>query len=245
MRTGYRHLDAQIGETTSGEVVILGGRTGTGRSSLALDIALYAAQRGEAVAFFSFETKEARVMRQVASKLSSVPLSDTRTGDATCLQWIRIGHSASSPIWSRLHVTGSANLTVTQIRDRVREISADRESKGENRVSLVVVDPLRLMGPVSPLSEAQRRHHLAENVVQFKQMARELSLAVLLVSDVHLRAYDAIDKPPELSDLEPLEVVESYADKVLLLHRDVSSNGSDYQGEPQVIIAKRRKGATG
>jgi replicative DNA helicase len=205
MQTGYRHLDALIGEFSPGELVILGGKSGTGRSSFAYDTALYAARHGEAVAIYSFETTRERVLLRLTSALNSVPLSAMLTDEASKQEWIKIIHSASNPVWSRLYVSGSVNLTVGQMQEHVRQLSEVRARDGKAPVSLVVVDSLRLMGTVSPAPEEQRRRELAANIVRLKQMARDLRVSILLVGELHPRAYDAQSEPPALSDLEPPE----------------------------------------
>jgi replicative DNA helicase len=245
MQTRYWQLDALIGGFSPGELVILGGKTGTGRSSFAYDTALYAARQGEAAVIYSFETTRERVMLRLTSALTSVPLSAMLTDGASKQEWIRIIHSVSNPVWSRLYIFGSVNLTVNQMQEHVRQISQVRTKDGKNPVALVVVDSLRLMGPVSPASEEQCRRDLAANIVQLKQMARNLRVSVLLVGELHPRVYDAQGRPPALSDLQPPEVAEGYADKILLLHRDVSADGSGYEGIPKVVVAKQLSGATG
>jgi replicative DNA helicase len=245
MRTGYRDLDALIGEFSPGDLVIVGGRSGTGRSAFTLDTALYAARQGEMAVIYSFDTNLVRVWLHLASMLTTVPLSRILAGDLTKEERFRLIRSENHPVWSRLRIAGSANTTVAGIRERVGHLSRDRARKGMYPVSLVVVDRLRLMGSVLPVSEEARRLELGANIVQLKQMARDLRVTVLLVNDLHPSAYDEPSEPPVLSDLEPPEVAESYADKILLLHRGVSADGSGSEGTLEVIVAKQRNGRTG
>jgi replicative DNA helicase len=244
MQTGYQDLDALIGEFSPGDLVILGGRSGTGRSSFALDTALYTARHGEAVAIFSYETTRERVKLRLTSSLTSVPLSRMLTGDVSKQEWLKLIHSSDHPVWSRLAIVGSANLTVGQMGECVRRLSIERMRKGKSPVVLVVVDPLRLMGPALPMSEEQRRHDLGVKIVQLKQMARDLHVSVLLVGELNPGVNDDLSEPPALSDLEPPGVAESYADKILLLHRNMKDDGSGYEGAPEVV-AKQRSGRTG
>lgn len=238
-------MDALIGEFSPGDLAIVGGRSGTGRSAFALETALYAARQGEMAVIFSFDTTLARVKLQLASMLTTVPLSRILARDISKEERFKLIRSEKHPVWSRLVIEGSANATVARIRERVGQLSRNRARKGMYPVSLVVVDRLRLMGSALPVSEEERRVELGANVVQLKQMARDLHVSVLLVSDLHPSAYDDQSEPPALSDLEPPEVAESYADKILLLHRNVSTDGSGTEGTLEVIVARQRNGPTG
>ncbi len=246
MQTGFQDLDSLIGGFSPGDLVLLGGKTGTGKSTFTLNTALYAAQHGEAVAIFSFETTCERVMQRLTSTLTSVPLSAILNGSVSKRHWPELFLSARNAIWSRLYIVGSANLTVREMRDRLRQISRDRARAGKNPLSLIVVDPLQMMLPGTSVPEEQRRRRLGAIIILLKRMARDLRVPVLLVGQLDRQVNDQYGKPPVLSDLEVSEVAESYADKILFLHRDVySTPRSDGNDTAEVIVAKQRLGPTG
>ena len=245
MLTGYRDLDALIGGFAPGDLVLLGGKTGTGKSAFALNVARYAAQHGEAAAIFSFETTHERVKDRLTSTLTSVPLWDMLGGNLSRQASLRLIRNTSSPIWSRLYIVGSANLTVGEMRDRVQQISRDRARAGRTSLSLVVADPLQLMVPATGVPGERRPRQLAATIIQLKRMARDLRVSVLLVAQLGRHGDDRHGEPPRLSDLEVPEVAESYADKTLLLHRDAYSTPSSDEGIAEIIVAKQRNGPTG
>ncbi len=246
MYTGFRDLDSLIGGLVVGDLSVVGGRSGSGRTAFALNVALYAARHGEGVAIFSYDTTWERVVQRLTSALTSIPLRDLLGATVSRQDWPRLMDSRRNPVWSRLHICGSANLQVGQIRDSVRQISKSRLQDGRSPLSLVVVGPLRLMGSVAPTTEGERRRHLTSTVRLLKRMARELRVPVLLIGGLDLDLGDRHAEPPVLSDLEQSEVVQRHADKILLLHRrtsSVSDSGDDDVAE--VEVAWQRNGPTG
>jgi replicative DNA helicase len=246
MQSGFRDLDSRMGGFSPGDLVVLGSESGTDRSAFALNVALYVARHGEAVAIFDYGTTTERVKQQLTSTLTGVPLWAMLGGKPRKEDWPDLFSSAHNPVWSRLLVEGSANLTVVQMRDRVRQLSETQARYGASPVSLVVAQPLRLMGSARPVDELERRRQLATNVIELKRLARDLRVPVLLVVGIDHRLDERREHPPTLSDLEVPEVVQSYADHVLLLNPAARSGGGhNDKGITEIVVAKTRDGLTG
>jgi replicative DNA helicase len=246
MQTGFRDLDSRTGGFSPGDLVVLGGESGADRSAFALNVALYVARHGEAAAIFDYATTTERVRQQLTSALTGVPLWAMLGGNVRREDWPKLFSSAHNPIWSRLTIEGSANVTVVQMRDRVRQLSEMQARHGDSHLSLVVAQPLRLMGPATPVAEQLRRRQLATNVIELKRLARDLRVTVLLVGGLDHGFDERRGHPPVLSDLEVPEIAESYADHVLLLHPDARSEGGPGDhGIAEIVVAKTRHGVTG
>jgi replicative DNA helicase len=246
MQTGFRDLDSRTGGFSPGDLVVLGGESGADRSAFALNVALYVAWHGEAAAIFDYATTTERVRQQLTSALTGVPLWAMLGGNVRREDWPKLFSSAHNPIWSRLTIEGSANVTVVQMRDRVRQLSEMQARHGNSHLSLVVAQPLRLMGAATPVAEQLRRRQLATNVIELKRLARDLRVTVLLVGGLDHRFDERRGHPPVLSDLEVPEIAESYADHVLLLNLDARSEGGPGDhGIAEIVVAKTRHGVTG
>lgn len=245
MTTGFPDLDSLIGGFFPGDLVLLGSAEETSRSAFASNVALYAAQHHEAAAIFSYETTTERVLHRLTSTLTSIPFWDIIRGNLTKRDQFNIIHSGYNPVWSRLYVVGSADLTVREIQNSVEQVSKDRTRYGHKPLSLVVVDPLQLMVPAMGASEKLRSRRLAETIIQLKSMARNLRVSVLLVSELDRSIKERHCKQPELSDLEVREIANTYADKILLLHHDEDLASGSNQALAEIVVVHQRSGPIG
>jgi replicative DNA helicase len=232
MGTGFGDLDALIGGFYPGDLVVVGGGSGTGKSAFTQNVALQVARQGGTAAIFSFEATQRRVMQRLISSLTGVPLATIVRNELTEQHWRPLLLAHRNPLWTRLCVVGSANLRVGEVRHRVQRMSAERGRGGGSPLSLVVADCLQLMVP-APVTREERHLLLATTLVQLKRMARDLRVPVLLVGQLDRGARDLRRRPPVVSDLEGSEVVESYADTVLLLRREEDRDTAE------IIVAKQ------
>lgn len=219
-------MDILIGGFFPGQLVVLGGASGTGKSALAQNVALYAARHRNGTAILSFETTERRVKQRLISILTGVPLTLIVQNEWNERHWRPLLDAHRNPLWNRLHVVGSASLKVGEARNEVQRVSTERGLNGLSPLSLIVVDYLQLMAP-APLTEEERRLHLATTLVQLKHMAQDFNVPVLLVAQLDPATRNLSGKPPLVSDLEVSAVVQSYADTVLLLHREEDKSTAD------------------
>jgi replicative DNA helicase len=246
MVTGFRDLDSLIGGYFAGELVLIDGEPGVGKSAFALNTALQAAQHNQAAAIFNYQASEEQVLRQLMSMLTSVPVYAMASGQLNREDWPELFLNVRNPVLSRLHILGSANLTPEQMEAYVRGTSEVRVRQGKDPLSLVVADPLRLMGSATPAaSEDQRRRQLATVVLRLKKLARNLHVPVLLVGTLDGTDHRSRGEPSISSELDALQAARNSIDKVLFLRTGDEAGSPEETGKAEIVVAKHRGGPTG
>lgn len=243
MLTGFRDLDALTGGFSAGDLVMLGGEDDDARSAFALSVAVHGAQHGEVATVFSLATNREMVTLRLISMLASVPVAKLLGGAAGKRDWPALFRAPHNPTLSRLRVVDAADLgvcTVGEIRDRARQISV-RCARGPSPLSLVVVDPLRLVGGAALMSKQRRRRDQAATVIQLKRLARHLRVPVLLVGNFANAVDRRQDGPSVPADLEVSRVAADRIDKVL----ELRVSGPEDAAEAELLVARQRGGPAG
>lgn len=238
--TGFLDLDAITGGWKPGQLIVIAGRPGLGKSTLAVDMARTASVRnGKTAAIFSLEMSEAELWNRIIAAEARVRLHDMHTpGALTPADYDRIidAHDrieAGGP----LIIDDTSTLTVTQIRAKARRI------KAKHGLDLIVVDYLQLM--TSGRRAENRQVEVSEFSRQLKILAKELEVPVLALSQLNRGPEQRQDKRPMLSDLRESGALEQDSDVVLLVHRpEVYEDDSPRAGEADLIVAKHRGGPT-
>lgn len=205
----------------AGELCVLAGRPGDGKSALALQFATACVKAGQTALLFSLEMSEAEVLARLAVQSAR---SD-KQGD-TVPELDRIARQAYS-----IHDVRSAH-TVAQIESRARLTAAT------GRLGLIIIDYLQLIAPPADLKGANREQQVSALSRRFKLLAGELRCPVLLLSQLN-RSSEKEDREPRLSDLRESGAIEQDADAVWLLHRDNPTDAGNTVAV-KLIQAKRR-----
>jgi replicative DNA helicase len=237
--TGFRDLDKRLAGLQPANLVVVAARPSMGKSALALNIAQNAASAGTPVAVFTLEMSREEVVTRLLSSMASVDSHRLRTGQLGPELWQKVVREASRLYQMPLFVDDSSDLTVTAIRAKARRMARRHE------LGLVVVDYLQLMQG-SSRSES-RQQEIADISRSLKNLARELRIPVIAVSQLN-RALEAREnKRPRLGDLRESGAIEQDADIVMFIYRDeyYSPDKPESRGLPEVNIAKHRAGATG
>jgi replicative DNA helicase len=239
--TGLRELEKYHGGMSRGDLVVAGGRTSQGKTSLAGTIAKNAAALGYPVAFVSAESNPKKVVMRLLSHASQVEnvrlqvgiLADSDFGKITAAA----GRLANLPMWFigglRSWETIKAHLRALKLR--------------EPNLSLVIIDYARLLS--APVSEKKRYLEVSKISAEAKGLALEFNAAVILLSQLSRDVERNQSKPgaqptarrPRLSDLRESGSLEQDADIVFLLHRE----RMDPNEPTELIIAKNREGRIG
>ena len=221
---GFRHRD----------LVILGGDVGSGKSALALAIALRAASTGRPVTFLSGEMDEDRLMERALALEARVAIDDMRMANVTDTQRSAIGAAALKYRELELRVFPMVGADFDEVLAPAR---------GE-RSSLVVVDYLQLVPPTAP--RVTQDEDSAQAVRALKALALDGHVACLVVAQLPLHIARRADPRPALDDFGALGAVKQHADIVLALYREEMYNpGGGVEGATELIVAKNRNGPTG
>lgn len=202
----------------------------------------------QAVALFSLRTGRDRVVEKMMSMVGHLPLSDLQRGSVSAGDWPRLVRSAAEVSRAPMFINDSVSTTVEDMRTSLTNVSRDLHTASPDgskvELGLVIVDDLHLMLPRegAPNESEEQAAYVLRSL---KHLAREVNAPILALS--HLpRAAHRHDRRPLISDFDPAEPADQFADVLTLLYRDEFYNpDSDDKGIAEVIIAKNRNGPTG
>jgi replicative DNA helicase len=278
--TGLDGINAKIGGLHKSDLTILAGRPGMGKTSLATNMAFAAAQRhvrdmedgidpaksaGAAVAFFSLEMSADQLATRILAEQSGISSENLRMGKISKAEFQNLARAAAELSTLPLYIDDTPGLTIASLRARARRL------KRQKAIGMVVVDYLQLLQGSGRSSNDNRVQEISEISRGLKQLAKELDLPVLALSQLSRAVEQREDKKPMLSDLRESGSIEQDADIVLFVYREdyyVASRepkkpveGDDgkvweaYEqwqrdiervyGMAELIVAKQRHGATG
>jgi replicative DNA helicase len=194
--TGFTDFDKITGGLRPGDLVVVAGRPSMGKSTLAVNMAEYAAVhhgRRASVAIFSLEMPSEQVVTRMLSSIGGVPLASLRSGRISDDDWVRITSATSQLSESKVFIDETPALTPTELRARARRV------KREHGLDLIVVDYLQLMQV--PGSKENRATEIAEISRGLKVLAKELSVPVIALSQLNRAVEQREHKKPVMSDL--------------------------------------------
>jgi replicative DNA helicase len=236
--TGFKDLDAKLAGLHPANLVVIAARPSMGKSALALNVAQNIAEHGEPVAVFTLEMSREEVVQRLLSSMAGVDSHKLRTGQLSPELWQRVVREASKLYQMPFYVDDSPGLTVTAIRAKCRRM------RRKHGLGLVVVDYLQLMQ--GPVRSENRQQEIADISRALKNLARELHVPVIAVSQLNRQLEARENKRPRLGDLRESGAIEQDADIVVFIYRDEYYNpGGDEPGLAEINIAKHRAGGTG
>ncbi len=236
--TGFVDLDALTNGLHPGQLVVIAGRPGLGKSTMGLDVARCAAvKHGLPSVIFSLEMSKTEITMRLLSAEARVPLHHMRSGTMTDDDWARLARRMGEVAEAPLYIDDSPNLTMMEIRAKARRL------RQRHNLQLVVVDYLQLM--TANRRVESRQQEVSELSRSLKLLAKELEVPVIAMSQLNRGAEQRTDKKPQLSDLRESGSIEQDSDVVILLHReDAYEKESPRAGEADFIVAKHRNGPT-
>ncbi|HEX4376439.1 MAG TPA: replicative DNA helicase [Steroidobacteraceae bacterium] len=247
LATGFADFDKKTGGLRPGDLVIVAGRPSMGKTTLAVNMAEYAAVNPEiqaSVAIFSMEMPSEQVVTRMLSSIGHVPLNSLRTGEISPDDWVRITAATSQLTDSRIFIDETPGLTPTELRARARRIARENKRDGRKGLDLVIVDYLQLMQV--PGNKENRATEIAEISRGLKALAKELQIPVIALSQLNRGVEQRQEKKPVMSDLRESGAIEQDADMILLIYRDeVYDKNTTKKGLAEIDLAKHRNGEIG
>ncbi len=239
--TGFKDLDELTAGFQPGELIIIGGRPGMGKTAFALNIAQHVGiEMKEPVAVFSLEmSKEQLVMRMLCAE-SMVDSSQVRKGFINRQDWPKLTSAAGRLSEAPIFIDDSSGLTVLEIRAKARRLKMEHRG-----LSLVVVDYLQLMRSRGNLE--RREQEIAEISRSLKALAKELKIPVVALSQLNRAVEQRSGNKPTLADIRESGAIEQDADVIIFIYKD-GEQAKDNPAVRNIIkidIAKQRNGPTG
>lgn len=236
MPTKLPTLDRALGGGAKrGKVIVLAARPSIGKTSLAQQVGLSIAEGGDGVLMLSQEMSEGELVDRAAANLAEISLGAIIEGKMTEHDWPKVTDAIERARDLPVFIDEQPSLSLLEIRAKVRQVK-----KRCPKLGLVVLDYLQLCSSTNPRDS---RHHQIEAISRgLKAMAKELDVAVLLLSQIN-RDVTKSDREPALSDLKESGAIEEDADVVIFLQpKGLLSDGSQLLA---AIIAKNRQGRRG
>ncbi|MGH8255494.1 MAG: replicative DNA helicase [Steroidobacteraceae bacterium] len=241
LATGFTDFDRLTGGLRPGDLIVVAGRPSMGKTTLAVNMAEFAAVNPAiraSVAIFSMEMPSEQLVTRMLSSIGHVPLNSIRSGRISDDDWVRITAATSQLSEAKLFIDESPGLTPTELRARARRI------KREHGLGLVVVDYLQLMQV--PGTKENRATEIAEISRGLKALAKELQVPVIALSQLNRGVEQRQEKKPVMSDLRESGAIEQDSDMILLIYRDeVYDKNTTKKGIAEIDLAKHRNGETG
>jgi replicative DNA helicase len=241
--TGYVDLDAKLGGLQKSDLIILAARPSMGKTSLALDLARNVAlNEKKAVGIFSLEMSKDQLVDRLLSSEANVNLWKLRTGNLSEEgeenDFQRIGEAMGRLSEAPIFIDDTAGANIMEIRTKARRLQAD------NPLGLIVIDYLQLMQGHQTDNRVQEVSEISRAL---KQLARELNVPVIALSQLNRAVENRPDKRPMLADLRESGSIEQDADVVMFIYREDMYKGKE-SSKPniaEIIISKHRNGPTG
>lgn len=256
----YDKVDDYYGFVLDGNhLFLLEDMTVTHNTALVLNMALKAIERNEGVAFFSLEMPAEQLMLRLLSAKTSIPLQALRVGDLRDEQWSQLSAATQDLSTKKLFVDDGGYATIHHVRSKLRKLKAQHPE-----ITVAIIDYLQLM---SGEGREGRQQEVSEISRGLKQLARELQIPIVALSQLNRGVESRDNKRPMLSDLRESGAIEQDADIILFVYRDdvyreamekekemkAKAEGKPYESEfrkkseedAEIIIGKQRNGPTG
>ncbi len=239
LATGFADMDYQLAGLQRSDLILLAARPSMGKTALALNIAQYVAIHDQkAVAIFSLEMSKEQLVNRLLAMESGVDSRLIRNGNLADADWEELIVASDKVAKSKLIIDDTPGISVSELRSKCRRF------KLEHGVELIILDYLQMMS-ASRRSDS-RQQEISDISRALKQIARELDVPVLVLSQLNRLPEQRDDHRPRLSDLRESGAIEQDADVVMFIYRDDYYNkDSDIKGITEINIAKQRNGPTG
>lgn len=241
--TGFLSVDKILDGLVAPFPYILAGRPGMGKSSMAIQIAVYNAFRGRVVQYFTPEMTAKQLAHRIYSMETNLPLWAVRHGRYQTGESITDEHMAeiyaiaAKLDESKLFIDPTPGITPGQIRAKAMRCYA------EHGVDLIVVDHLHEMQPDKHLSG--RHLELGDMMRSLKEVGKLVNAPILILAQLSRALESKSDKRPQLSDLRESGAIEEVAYGVMFLYRQAYYDDLANEKEAECIIAKNRDGELG
>ncbi len=241
--SGFFELDDMTGGFNPGEMTIIAARPSMGKTAFVLNLMERAALHRPAhykhdpvVLFFSLEMGAVSIGQRMLCSRARVDSSRMRKGKIDASSFADLSQAAGELAAGKLIIDDTPGLSIMALRSRARRV------KHKHGLDMIVIDYLQLM----TAKAESRQQEISLISRSLKELARELEVPLLALSQLSRQVESRENKRPQLSDLRESGSIEQDADVVLMLYRPEYYNPSEEnRGKAEVICAKQRNGPTG
>lgn len=237
--SGFHDLDKMTSGFQRSDLIIVAARPSVGKTAFALNIAQNVGVRAkETVAIFSLEMGAAQLVQRMVCAESNVDAQRMRTGFLESDDWEKLTMAIGALSEANIYIDDSPGITVADIRAKCRRL------KQEKGLGMILIDYLQLISGRG--KGDNRQQEVSEISRTLKQIARELDVPVIALSQLSRGVEQRQDKRPMMSDLRESGSIEQDADIVAFLYRDdYYDKETEKKNIIEIIIAKQRNGPVG
>ncbi len=227
LKTGISDLDKVLGGLHPSDMVIVGARTGVGKTSFGVSVMMNLAKQGKRVAMISSEMSVDQVMLRVTSLEAGIAGNKLRDADLADDDWARITGMTNRLVGMNIRIYDKPVVNVADVMLQSKAWMID------GGVDFVVVDYLTRIKPVK--SSGNQVLDVGDVVTGMKNVARSLNIPVMVLAQLNR---DAANRRPVMSDLRDSGIIEQEADQILMLYRDHENPTNP----AEIIVEKNRHG---
>ena len=229
--TGFESIDRMTGGFQPGNLIVLGGRTSSGKTSLAVNFAYNLAFSGKKILFVSLEMTKSELFKKIISLDTNIPYEKLRSGWLTTEEREIINDKGRE----------FYNLDNFTLLDDLYTLNSIHKSVITHKPDVLIVDFIQHMR----FSKGENRAYQIEEIMKgLKHMAKIEKCVVIALSQIN-RDNESGDKKPHLQNLKGSGSLEESGDVVLLIHWPFLYESSEPEGEVHITVAKNRHGRTG
>ena len=238
--SGFSDLDVKTTGFQNGDLIIIAGRPGMGKTSFALNMMRNAAiDSNKKIGFFSLEMANDQLAMRLLCAEARVDSNLVRSGNLPKSQYKNLSLAVGPLSKADIYLDDTPALSILELRAKARRLKNDVDA------DMIIVDYLQLMQ--GPKGLENRQQEIATISRSMKALAKELDVPIVALSQLSRAVENRTgSKRPQLSDLRESGAIEQDADVVIFLFRPwVYSNEDEDEGKAEIIIAKQRNGPTG
>lgn len=237
VRTGFSDLDSNLSGMQASNLLILAARPGQGKTAMVVNIAEHVALVEKLpVGVFSLEMSQEELVDRLLVGQADVDAWRLKTGRLSETDFAKISQAMGELADTPIFIDDSPGISISEIRTRARRLQL------EHKIALFIIDYLQLVDPGKRYDN--RVQEVSAVSQSLKNLARELKVPVLAVSQLSRAVEHRGERKPQLADLRESGAIEQDADVVMFLYRpEAEITGPNI--ETKLLIAKHRNGPTG
>ena len=242
LTSGFDNLDLLTQGFQKSDLIIIAGRPSVGKTALTLNIGLNILKLTKLpVLFFSLEMSKEQIMYRILASESDINQKQLKNGYLSENDWAKLNKAFRLVSKLPFFLDDNSNLSIQEIRSKIKTLYFQ-----QTEIGIIIIDYLQLIKDLE-LKNINRVQELTKITRDLKNLARELNIPIIVLSQLNRNIDTRINKKPLLSDLRESGSIEQDADLVIMLSNSKVYNKNQLQNSHniQLIIAKQRNGPTG
>ncbi|MDP3987716.1 MAG: replicative DNA helicase [Candidatus Levybacteria bacterium] len=236
VKTGFADLDNTLSGFQDSNLLILAARPGQGKTAMAINIAQYVAVNDKVpVGVFSLEMSKEELVDRLLVNQADVDAWRLKTGRLSETDFSNLSEAMGQLADAPIFIDDTPGISISEMRSKARRLQI------EQKIKLLIVDYLQLVDPGRRYDNRVQEVSIVSQ--SLKNLARELKIPVLAVSQLSRAVEHRGEKKPQLADLRESGAIEQDADVVMFLYRPDEEFAKNMS--VKLLIAKHRNGPTG